>query len=209
MAEIDEHIAAFENELGLPNGFYDRLLKEDDWSFVIKLHALLESSVNHVLARRLGEAALEGVFALVELANKRSGKLAFARVLDALSASERRYISELSELRNTLVHNVSNVSFSFREYIASLDQSQRTKFVEGFGYGIRDPVEFSGVAAPRNSFVLENPKFSIWLTGMQCVGSLYLERELALLRQNSAKFQKELLVKYMAQVMLANSTPIV
>ena len=43
---------------------------------------------------------------------------------------------------------------------------------------------------------------------MQCVGSLYLEKQLALLRHNSAKFQKEILAKYVAQAMFANSTPI-
>jgi len=37
----------------LPDDFYNNLLKEDDWSFVIKLHSLIEASVTHLLTETL------------------------------------------------------------------------------------------------------------------------------------------------------------
>jgi hypothetical protein len=46
---IFNDVKAFERRLGLPVGFYERLLQEDDWSFVIKLNALFE-----LLYSRLG-----------------------------------------------------------------------------------------------------------------------------------------------------------
>ena len=39
-------------KLGLPEGFYNNLLNEDDWSFVIKLSALFEAAATHVLTER-------------------------------------------------------------------------------------------------------------------------------------------------------------
>jgi hypothetical protein len=42
-----------ERELGMPDGWFRALYKEDsDWAFVIKLHALLEAAVAHVIPTR-------------------------------------------------------------------------------------------------------------------------------------------------------------
>jgi hypothetical protein len=35
-----EDVGAFEKKLGLPQDFYSDLLKNDDWSFVVKLNVL-------------------------------------------------------------------------------------------------------------------------------------------------------------------------
>jgi hypothetical protein len=37
-------LESLEKDLGLPRGFCFRLRHEDDWSFVVKLHALIESA---------------------------------------------------------------------------------------------------------------------------------------------------------------------
>jgi hypothetical protein len=37
-------VEQFEQRLELPKGFYTDLLREDDWSFVIKLSAFLEAA---------------------------------------------------------------------------------------------------------------------------------------------------------------------
>ena len=47
----DESLQELELDLGLPKGFCFKLLEEDDWSFVIKLHALLESAVSELITR--------------------------------------------------------------------------------------------------------------------------------------------------------------
>ena len=52
--EVGIDLRAFEAELGLPDEFLDRLLLEgDEWSFVIKAHALIEATVAHGLAERV------------------------------------------------------------------------------------------------------------------------------------------------------------
>ena len=44
-----------ESNIGVEQGFFDRLLHEDDWSFVIKLHAVFEAVVTHLLTYHFQE----------------------------------------------------------------------------------------------------------------------------------------------------------
>lgn len=47
--EIDRGILELESKIGVKSGFFASLLEEDDWSFVIKLHALFEAACTHLL----------------------------------------------------------------------------------------------------------------------------------------------------------------
>ncbi|MFZ5494405.1 MAG: hypothetical protein ACOZE5_03590 [Verrucomicrobiota bacterium] len=47
--------------LHLPNGFYQSLLKESDWSFVIKLCAFFESLLTASISRQLMLAHHDGL----------------------------------------------------------------------------------------------------------------------------------------------------
>lgn len=49
-----EAVEELVKELGLPEGFYAELLGEDDWSFIIKLHALMEAAVTGLIVAALG-----------------------------------------------------------------------------------------------------------------------------------------------------------
>ncbi len=57
MTEMSKEVSELESLLGLPNGFYNNLLAEDDWSFVIKLSALFEAASGQALATKLGSSA--------------------------------------------------------------------------------------------------------------------------------------------------------
>ena len=58
--DMDQSISKFETDLNISPGFYKNLLHEDDWSFIIKLSALLETSSTDVLTKVLGYRELEG-----------------------------------------------------------------------------------------------------------------------------------------------------
>ena len=161
-------------ELGLPEGFYDGLLKEDDWSFVVKLHALVEAAVTHLLVNYLGQAGLEELFSLVELSDARKGKLAFVKALGIFEKEERRFIRSLSELRNLLVHDVSNVWFQFGKYVSGLDDKKRKGFVESFGFTHAKVQIFKNKEISLDEFALMNPKILIWQTGLHVMGLVNL-----------------------------------
>jgi len=120
----DPGIAELERRIGVRRGFVRRLLREDDWSFVIKFHALFEAVCTHLLLHHFKEPNLAELFSRLELSNKMTGKIVFLGKLELLNADNRRFISTLSELRNSLVHDVRNSEFSLDAYIAAATSDQ-------------------------------------------------------------------------------------
>lgn len=114
-------IESLEALLGLPSGFYDQLLREDDWSFVIKLNALFEGVCTEVLSSRLGAPEIINALAHLDFGNTKCGKITMLRGLDAITSEQATILRTLAELRNDLVHNISRVHFSLDAYLASKD----------------------------------------------------------------------------------------
>jgi hypothetical protein len=127
-------LSSIEQEFGLRGGFFLELGREDDWSFVIKMHALVEAMVFHLLTHAIGDTRISEFFERLELSNPRTGKIALAEMLELLESPERRFIRLISELRNRLVHNVRNVNFNLQAYYEGLDKNQRQNFLDGAGW---------------------------------------------------------------------------
>lgn len=190
---IFDEVLEFEVRLGLPKGFYSKLLQEDDWSFIVKLNALFEGACTHVITTRLHAPELADAFAQLDFANTKCGKVALLRSLGAISSEQATTLRALAELRNALVHNISNVSFSFSSYVAGLDANQLKSLVRNFGHGISDSFEIGEKAIPKAQFVRDNPKIALWLSSAEVIACLYVEFEVAeikLKRLQIAEFQK-------------------
>jgi hypothetical protein len=127
-------LSSIEQEFGLKDGFFLELGRGDDWSFVIKMHALIEAMVSHLLTHAIGDTRISEFFERLELSNPRTGKIALAEMLELLESPERRFIRLISELRNRLVHNVRNVNFNLQAYYEGLDKNQRRNFLDGAGW---------------------------------------------------------------------------
>jgi hypothetical protein len=177
LSEIQERpIADIENQLGLPTGFLLSLYThEDDWSFVIKSHAFLEAALTHLLAEHLGKEDLLPVFAYLETSNVRTGKLAFVKAFDLLDKGARRFIHTLSELRNDLVHEVSNVNFKFETHVAQLSDKERKEFIGAFDYAFVEVVQASQrqmddrLRATLDRIVLTAPRLAL-VAGVAMIG---------------------------------------
>ena len=116
MKSQDELLEALEKDLGLPRGFCFRLRDEDDWSFVVKLHALVESAASDFITRALGRKELADIFSRIEISKPQTGKVAFIRALDLLPVGHTKFIENLSKIRNQLAHKIGNAGFTFAEY---------------------------------------------------------------------------------------------
>ena len=121
---VSDSILELESKVGVPANFFRTLNTADDWSFVIKLHALFEAACAHLLLFHFKEPELSEVFARLELSNKSTGKIAFLGKIGLLGNENRRFISTLSELRNSLVHDVRNAEFSLAMLVATLESSE-------------------------------------------------------------------------------------
>jgi len=114
--DVFEKIRDLERELGLPEGFYRKLLKDDDWSFVIRLSSLVEAACTHALTHRLHAPELADALAFLS----QSARIGMLEDLDAVTKEQARILRRLATLRNGLVHKISNVEFTFTSYIADL-----------------------------------------------------------------------------------------
>lgn len=124
----------WEAELGVTPAFFNGLLEEDDWSFVIKLHALIEAAATHLLVEVLDKPETRDVISFLELSNSRTGKVAFLKSMGLLEDTDsRRFIQTLSEVRNKLVHDVANVNLSLEQFVANLpDAGEKGLNKKGF-----------------------------------------------------------------------------
>jgi hypothetical protein len=122
--KVSEAILELESKIGVPTNFFRNLNNADDWSFVIKLHALFEAACSHLLLFHFKEPELSEVFSRLELSNKTTGKIAFLGKIGLLDKENRRFISTLSELRNSLVHDVRNSEFSLTNLLGTLEAAE-------------------------------------------------------------------------------------
>jgi len=110
------------------------LQQEDGWSFLVKLHALVEAATTHALVAQTGIASAKEFFSRFELSGAKTGKIALAEALEMLTSEERRFIRSLSEMRNVLVHDVKNVGVDLAEYFSALPKDKRKHYATSFCY---------------------------------------------------------------------------
>lgn len=130
--KVDAGILELEAKVGVRENFFKDLVAEDDWSFVIKLHALFEAACTHLLLFHFKEPELTDIFSRLELSNKATGKIAFLGKLELLGKENRRLVAALSEMRNSLVHDVRNAEFSLERMVAGLDATALKQFALAF-----------------------------------------------------------------------------
>lgn len=120
-------IQAIEKKVGAPPQTMESLVTGDDWSFVIRAHALLEGAVSLLLSAHLDER-LRPIFGRLELGREDTGKLEFAKALGVLTKEERGFVRLLSQLRNKLAHDPRHLDFTFSKYLQSASTQARAEF---------------------------------------------------------------------------------
>ena len=196
-------VKEFEERIGLRPGFFNELVREDDWSFVIKLHAFLEACLTNAICSTLGRPELERVIARLDTSNSQSGKLAFARQLNLLNKSQRRFFVIISELRNSLAHNVRAVDFTFEEYMQSLTEEQRHQFCVALSLDEMFAPESEPDKIGLISYVHDVPKFGIGLAAALVASELYLGAYLGDLNQNFQLIGKRLVERSIGDISVA------
>lgn len=172
---LSELVPLLEVKLGLEPGLFESLDSGDDndWSFVIKAHALAEAAVSHLLTEAVKRPELGDLFSRLDMSNKATGKAAFVKALGLLGEEQRRFVSALSELRNRLVHDVRSVNFDLLEHVDSLGPKEHEIFLKNFNIistEVTDDV--------RNLFRFD-PRQALWYSTMAFLGIVYLRTQLS------------------------------
>jgi len=143
--------------VNLPTSFLlDLLMETNDWSFVVKAHALLETAVTTLLVAHLERPALEKVIAEdIEM----SKRIAMLSALNVCTRQQREMMRRLGRLRNRLVHTAHGTLFTFRDYLKGKSTRQQfwTTFGVLWGSGPENKVLTMG---PEDRVFL--PRLAIW-----------------------------------------------
>jgi DNA-binding MltR family transcriptional regulator len=152
-----ETFTILEREFELPKDFLLKLVDEDDWSFIIKCHALLEAAVSQLITHNIGDTRLLPIFERLELSNNNTGKVAFLKSLGLLNTKSRSFIQCMSELRNQLVHNIKNVKFRIKMYYKNLNAEQKKKWMNALSHWTD-----SATTPPERAYYYEEFKWVVW-----------------------------------------------
>ena len=168
---LAELIPLLEERIGVTPGFFERLDTDDDtdWASVIKLHALIEAAISHLLAMELRRNELEKVFSRLDISNKHTGKAAFVEALELLDKPARTFMHSLSTLRNSLVHDVKNVDFDLEKYVSEMSDQKKKQFVLDFN------LLSTEVTNDIRKLFLVDPRQALWYSGMAFLGLVYLK----------------------------------
>ena len=190
--DIFKAAEAVARDVGLQPGFLLRVRDEDDWSFVIKVHALIEAATTNLLAHHLDDPRLGNHLRALTLAG-RHAKLELAKSLSLVGDEDIVFARWLGELRNSLVHDISKVSFGFDGYITKIPRSKVDEFVRAVGPAFVPETEINGKRVTGRELVLENPKVAVWLCGIGYLGAVHLGKahsELDKLKAKSRAFEE-------------------
>lgn len=162
---VTETIKSVAKDFGSKSHFIVDLLKQDDWSFVIKAHAMLEAALTEVLLEHLGEFRLKRLVERLPLSDGQIGKVAAAKDLGLLSDDHRKFIRWFSELRNDLVHRLENIHFSFERHVSKMDKNQKKSWTESIIWFVDD----EALRDQWKMVVEEQPKTAICVALIQVV----------------------------------------
>ena len=166
--------------LGLREGFLIELFADpNDWSFVVKAHAFLESVTCTLLAMHLRRKELESVLAeKVEM----HARIEMTKALGITSSSDRKVMHALGTLRNRLVHNARDTAFTFAEYFNNKDAKKN--FCDTFGQTWPDPMPNTNPPISRADYVASEPKLAVFVAVLK-VG-MYVVTEALKIQTESA-----------------------
>lgn len=97
----------------------------DDWSFILKTMALVESALNRLLVSQTKDAKFEKVFSRMSISNK----INIAYDLSFFTSKyEKMFLEYLVELRNKLAHDPDEMDFNFEKYFSMMTYKEKQLF---------------------------------------------------------------------------------
>lgn len=172
-------------KLGLSNTFLTNVIEERDISFVLKLHAILEASLNFLLERKLDRG--RGLFdapseAIRDLVFKlplegRTGKVDLAKRHKFLPTHCIQFIKAVSIMRNQYVHDIKSLEVPIQQIMA-----EQTKNDANFANKACIPMMMKDELSADTFHKLfsdfdDDPHFGLWLSALLTLASIWLSCE--------------------------------
>jgi len=151
--------------------FLKKLLTDDDWSFIIKSHSLIESLVTELIINKIDEKKLKRVIERIPLHGEIVSKISISKTYELIPADQIKFLKNISEIRNNIVHKFENINFTFEKYLSNLDKNQKKNWKnslvwKGMNEQFKEKIK---------QVAFQSPKTAIWLTISNFVNYALLE----------------------------------
>lgn len=160
------------NNLARAQAYITRTQKDDDWSFVIKMQALVEAALTDAVISRIGDGTLKKLVERLPIADAQIGKLAFAKEMGLLEKDQLAFVRRMAELRNRLAHRIEDIDFTFQEHLATFKAEQLKTWkvtIAFFAEGLVESTRWQEVAE-------KQPRFAIAMAVIVLIGSLEISK---------------------------------
>jgi hypothetical protein len=185
-SSFNEAIKKFEERASLPKDFVWRMMDDDDWSFVIKLHACFEASLSWMINVELRRSELAAFVSKLPMHGEQSSKIAIARTLNLIDKRDIPFLQWFSELRNRLVHRIENIGFTFKEEFTPFDKPASSAAIKHLFRSHWDATismqEFRDLFA-------NDPKYVVWATGVSALAVFEVTSETMDLKHQTKRHQ--------------------
>ncbi|TGM10278.1 hypothetical protein EHQ81_19420 [Leptospira selangorensis] len=145
-----------------------KIVQGDDWSFMIKSLAILESIVLRLLVTKTNDARFEKFYSRISLSQKAD----LLVDLELVTKQQRKFISFLSKIRNNLAHNPDEINFNLKKYLKSLSANELNQLPNLISVSENDKHKLS------LNYIKRNPKNAIWVTLFTLLSLLIAETEM-------------------------------
>jgi len=176
-ALIEPEVKQLEERFDLPTGFLENLQHEDDWSFVIKLHAVIESTLTWCIEDTLTPLGLGDLCQNIDLSGGRVNKLSVARSLSLVEDDHVRVVKMISKIRNRIAHNIRNVRFNFTDFIEKAPHSEKNEFSSSMALLFPEDFRSKENLKVIKTTILQKPKEVIFANAILVVGVIVLRSQ--------------------------------
>jgi hypothetical protein len=189
--QFNSELSELEKEIGVQPGFFEGLIHEDSWSFVIKTCAFFQTLIAQTLSLQLGRPELFPELSNLPFAESKAGLITMAEKIGAIDKQAARTLTKLAQIRNHLAHDVTFSSFDWVLHFKSLDTQQRLSFRNAFAYWAEGQ---EGSPSPKlNQDLSKHPQFFVHKSCFLIVVGLHLACSKAKLEKIQNERGRELL----------------
>lgn len=189
----DTPIRELEAKLGVPDRFFAGLREETDWSFIIKLAALMEAALSSVIVAALGRPEIADTVVAMSLSDNKPGKLRVAQRLGLLDGEQAAFLKQLQKFRNECAHQIQNVNFDLKQRVNALCDPEVAAFARAAAL---IPQGKSSIDGETIDFARGRPKELLWLGAMAVLLGLAFRNKDAELANERARLYESFYKAY-------------
>jgi hypothetical protein len=159
-------VSSLESALNIKDGFFWELSHSgDDWSFLLKIHTLLEMAIAHLIQQRIDIDELNLIIEKVPMNGGAASKMKIASALSLLDNDTDKFLDALTKLRNKAAHQIDSVNLTMDDFIKLIQKSEVKHLFLRPGPNLSEDEVVASV--------LSSPRFAIWASSLNLLSAIY------------------------------------